>query len=158
MKALQTAGSSLVITVAVAVSAYAHHSAAGVDQTRTVTTEGIVKQFKWANPHAWLEVEAPNAKGGTDLWNFEMTSPTFLVRAGWKANSVKAGDKVTVVARPMKTGEPGGLFVSITLPSGQVLTQQAPRGGGRGPAGATPGTGAGAEQAPAPATPAPGGK
>ena len=124
MKALQTAGLSLLIASAVVVSAYAHHSAAGVDRTRTVTTEGIVKEFKWANPHAWLEVEAPNAKGGTDLWNFEMTSPTFLVRAGWKANTVKAGDKVTVVARPMKNGDPGGLFVSITLPSGQVLTQQ----------------------------------
>jgi hypothetical protein len=160
MKGLQTAGLSLVIASAVVVSAYAHHSAAGVDQTKTVTTEGIVKQFKWANPHAWLEVEAPNAKGGIDLWNFEMTSPTFLVRAGWKANTVKAGDKVTVVARPMKNGDPGGLFVSITLPSGQVLTQQAPRGGGRGPAGGTPGTGAGAaEQAPgAAATPAPPGR
>jgi hypothetical protein len=158
MKALQTAGLSLVITLAVAVSAYAHHSAAGVDQTRTVTTEGIVKQFKWANPHAWLEVEAPNTKGGTDVWNFEMTSPTFLVRAGWKANSVKAGDKVTVVARPMKNGDPGGLFVSITLPSGQVLTQQAPRGGGQGPAGATPGSRGGSEPAPGGATPAPAGR
>ena len=68
-----------------------------------------------------------------DIWNFEMTSPAFLVRAGWKSTTLKAGDKVKVTYRPMKDTEKdglGGLFVSITLPDGKVLTQQAPRGGG----------------------------
>ena len=152
MRGLIAAAASLAMTVGFVVSVSAHHSAAGVDQSKTVTVEGVVKQFKWANPHAWLEVEVPNAKGGSDLWNFEMTSPTFLVRAGWKSNTVKAGDKVKVTGRPMKNGDPGGLFVSVALPSGQVLTQQAPRAGGPGAgAAAVPG----AAGAAAPATPAP---
>ena len=108
-------------------SAYAHHSAAGIDQTKTVTEEGIVKQFKWANPHSWLEIEVPNGKGGAEIWNLEMTAPSVLVRAGWKNTTVKPGDKVKVTSRPMTDGTPGGLFVSITLPTGQQLTQQAPR-------------------------------
>ena len=39
---------------------------------------------------------------------------------------VKTGDKVSVVARPMRDGSPGGLFVSVTLPDGRTLTQRAP--------------------------------
>src|SRR5262245_16480845 len=158
MRGRIAAAASLAMAVGFVVSVSAHHSAAGVDQTKTVTVEGVVKEFKWANPHAWLEVEVPNAKGGSDLWNFEMTSPTFLVRAGWKSNTVKAGDKVKVTGRPMKNGDPGGLFVSVALASGQVLTQQAPRAGGPGAAGAAaPGAAGaaapGAAGAGAPATP-----
>src|SRR3989442_8948307 len=104
MKVLKV-GSSLVIAAFVAVSAYAHHSAAGIDQTRTVTVEGTVKQFKWSNPHSWLEVEVPNSKGAAEIWNLEMTSPAFLVRAGWKSTTVKTGDKVTVEARPFRNGD-----------------------------------------------------
>jgi Family of unknown function (DUF6152) len=128
MKVFQVAG-LLVIALCLAVSAYAHHSAAGIDQSKSVVNEGVVKQFKWGNPHAWLEIEVKNAKGEAELWNLEMTSPAFLVRAGWKATTVKAGDKVKFTARPLRNGDPGGLFVNITLPNGQVLTQQAPRGG-----------------------------
>jgi hypothetical protein len=115
----------LLIGLMSAFAVLGHHSAAGVDRSKTVTVEGTVKQFKWGNPHAWLDVEVPNSKGGADVWSFEMTSPTFLVRAGWKATSVKAGDKVKVVGRPLKNGDPGGLFVSVTLPDGKTLTEQA---------------------------------
>src|SRR2546422_4742180 len=127
MKVLKV-GSSLVIAAFVAVSAYAHHSAAGIDQTKTVMVEGIVKQFKWANPHSWLEIEVPNSKGGTEIWNLEMNPPAFLVRAGWKSNTVKVGDKIKFSARPFKNGDPGGLFVNVTLSDGRVLLQTAPRG------------------------------
>jgi hypothetical protein len=118
---------SLVVALSVAGPVRAHHTAAGVDRTKTVTVEGTVKQFKWANPHSWIEVEVPDGKGAVAMWNVEMTAPAGLVRAGWKNSTLKAGDKVKVVVRPMTDGTPGGLFVSITLPTGQELTQQAPR-------------------------------
>jgi hypothetical protein len=111
----------LVIAVFTSTSAYAHHSAAGIDRTKSVTVEGTVKQFKWGNPHSWLEVEVANSKGGTDIWNFEMNPPAYLVRSGWKSSSVKAGDKVKVTGRPFISGDPGGIFVSLTLQNGQVL-------------------------------------
>ena len=120
------------IALFIAVSAYAHHSAAGIDQTKTVTEEGIVKQFKWANPHSWLEIEV-TSKGASEIWNLEMNPPAFLVRAGWKSTTIKPGDKIKITARPFKNGDPGGLFVSVTLPSGQVLGQQAPRGAAPAP-------------------------
>jgi len=124
MKRISTA-ILLLIGLMSAFAVYGHHSAAGIDRSKSVTVEGTVKQFKWGNPHAWLDLEVPNSKGGVDLWSFEMTSPTFLVRAGWKSTTVKAGDKVKVVGRPFKNGDPGGLFVSVTLPDGKTLSEQA---------------------------------
>jgi hypothetical protein len=103
----------------------AHHSAAGIDRTKSVTIAGTVKEFRWANPHSWIDIDVPNDKGGTDTWSVEMTSPTFLVRAGWKSTTVKSGDKVSVTLRPFKNGDPGGLFVSVTLPDGRVMSERA---------------------------------
>ncbi len=127
MKPLKTGG-FLVIALCIAASAYAHHSAAGIDQTKTVASEGIVKQFKWANPHSWLEIEVQNSNGQAEIWNLEMNPPAFLVRAGWKSTTVKPGDKIKFTARPFKNGDPGGLFVNVTLADGKILGQTAPRG------------------------------
>jgi hypothetical protein len=110
----------------------AHHAAAGVDQSTTVTIEGAVTQFRWANPHSWLEMEVINEEGEAELWNLEMLPPSYLIPAGWTRNTVKAGDEVTVVARPMLSGAPGGLFVSVTLADGTELGGRGGRGGGRG--------------------------
>jgi hypothetical protein len=103
----------------------AHHSAAGIDRSKSVTLVGTVREFGWTNPHSWMEVDVPNPAGGTVTWKVEMTSPAFLVRAGWKSTTLKPGDKVSVMVRPLANGDPGGLFVSVTLASGQVLGERA---------------------------------
>jgi hypothetical protein len=133
MKSLRI-GILLAIALCVAASAYAHHSAAGIDQTKTVTQEGVVKEFKWANPHSWIELEVKNAKGDVEIWNLEMNPPSFLVRAGWKSTTIKPGDKIKFSAHPFKNGDPGGIFMSVTLPDGRTLTQTPPRGGPAAPA------------------------
>jgi len=117
--------SLLSIAIAVSAPAAAHHSAAGIDRSKSVNLVGTVKQFSWSNPHSWMEIEVPNDKGGVDVWTVEMTSPTYLARAGWKSTTVKPGDKVTVALRPLRNGDPGGLFVSVTLPDGRVLGERA---------------------------------
>ena len=78
----------------------AHHSPAAFDRTKKVTLVGTVKEFRWQNPHTWIEVLVPNDKGEDVLWGIELTSPTYLVRAGWKSNTIRPGDKVTVVGNP----------------------------------------------------------
>ena len=116
-----------------ATAAWAHHSGAGVDRTRTVTITGTVKEFRWTNPHSWIDLEVTDAKG-TALWSIEMNPPPYLVRSGWKSSTLKPGDKVSVTLNPIRTGEPGGIFVSVALADGRVLDG---RGGGGGRA-ATP--------------------
>jgi hypothetical protein len=53
-----------------------------------------------------------------------MTAPSYLVRAGWKATTIKPGDEVSVTVRPLKNGDAGGLFVSVTLADGRTLTER----------------------------------
>ena len=114
-----------VFVVGMASLATAHHSMAGFDRNKTVTLVGTVKQFKWANPHAWVELEVPNDKGEVVSWNVEMTSPGVLVRAGWKSTTLKPGDKVSIAAHPLMTGDPGAIFVSATLASGVTMNDKA---------------------------------
>ena len=105
----------------VAGSAFAHHSPVMFDRSKKQTISGTVKEFVWTNPHASIQVEVVNAQGGTDVWGVEMNSPNNLVKQGWKSTILKGGDKVTVVGNPLREGEHGLLFLSIKLPSGQVL-------------------------------------
>jgi hypothetical protein len=108
----------------------AHHSPAAFDRTKEVKLVGTVKEFRWQNPHTWIEVIVPNDKGEPVVWGVELTSPTYLVRAGWKSNTIKAGDKVTVVGNPVRTGEPSAIFVSLTLADGRTLYERPARLGG----------------------------
>ncbi|HTY48650.1 MAG TPA: DUF6152 family protein [Steroidobacteraceae bacterium] len=106
---------------------FAHHSYAMFDRARQVALVGTVKQFRWSNPHAWMEIYVPNDQGGTDLWGIEMNSPNNLAREGFRSNMVKPGDKVTVVIHPLRSGEKGGSFMSVTLPNGRLMADAPPR-------------------------------
>ena len=110
-----------------AIAAQAHHSMTGFDRSKQTVLAGTVKQFKWANPHSWIEIEVPNKdKGTVETWNVEMTAPAILVRAGWKSTTVKSGDKASIACYALTTGDPGCLFVSLTLPDGKTLTDRPP--------------------------------
>lgn len=110
--------------VGLAIPAGAHHSMAGFDRKQTVTVEGTVKSFAWQNPHCYIELDAVGKDGKPVVWNFEMTAPGYLVRAGWKKSMVVIGDKVKMTGNPLLNGEPGALFLSITGSDGKTLTQR----------------------------------
>ena len=118
---------SVMMAAALVAPTFAHHSPAAFDRTKKVTLVGTVKEFRWQNPHTWIEVLVPDEKGKEVLWGVELTSPTYLVRAGWKSNIIKPGDKVTVVVNPVRSGEPAGIFKSLTLADGRVLTERPAR-------------------------------
>jgi hypothetical protein len=100
----------------------AHHSFAMFDREKEVTLVGTVREFQWTNPHAFIEIEVPDAKGGAaEKWSIEMNSPNNLTRQGWKSSTLKAGDKVSVTLNPLRDGKRGGLFVSVLLPDGKMI-------------------------------------
>ena len=126
-------GWSVALAMAVIAPLAAHHSPAAFEQQKTVTLTGTVKEFRWQNPHTWIEILVPNEKGEQVLWAIELTSPTYLVRAGWTSKTLQPGDKVTIVGRPLKSGEPGSaIFTSVTLADGQTLRERPARQGGPG--------------------------
>ena len=111
--------------------ALAHHSFAMFDMSTTKAVSGAVTDFQWTNPHTWIWLNVPTASGGVEPWGVEGMSPNFLERRGWTKNTLKVGDKVTVVVHPVKDGGKGGSFVKITLPDGREMTMMgvAPTGG-----------------------------
>jgi len=112
---------SIVFILALAAAADAHHSPVMFDRTASKTLVGTVIKFTWTNPHSSIQLDVPNEAGGVDRWGVEMGSPQSMARAGWRSNIIKFGDTVTVVVNPLKSGEFGGIFVSITLPDGRKL-------------------------------------
>lgn len=112
---------------------FAHHSFAMFDTANPITLTGVVTAFQWTNPHVYIELDVRDAGGAVKHWTIELGSPSILMRANWKFNSVKKGDKVTAVVSPLKSGEPGSLLSRVTLADGRVL-------GNGGAAGVGPGT------------------
>src|SRR5687768_5643899 len=109
------------VVVAVAGSLTAHHSPVMFDRGVRKTLVGTVVEFAWTNPHSSIQLDVPDGNGGMERWGVEMGSPNSMAKNGWRSTLLKAGDKVTVIVNPLKSGEPGGIFVSITLADGRTL-------------------------------------
>lgn len=107
--------------IASAGPALAHHSYAMFDASKEVKLNGTIKNFYWTNPHSAIEIDVPNATGGSDTWGVECNSPNNLARMGWKSSSLKPGDKVTISIHPLRSGERGGSFMYVTFPDGHTL-------------------------------------
>jgi uncharacterized protein DUF6152 len=118
--------------------ALAHHSFAMFDRDKEVVLTGVVHEFQWTNPHAFIEVDVPGDKGAAERWSIELNSPNNLTRQGWKSTYLKGGDKVTVTMNPLRDGKHGGLFVAIVLPDGKVLKDPTSRQRTPAPAEAAP--------------------
>jgi hypothetical protein len=104
-----------------AAPAQAHHSYAAFDRTKEVRLAGVVKEFQWNNPHAWIQVIVTDERGRQVEWGLECGSPNMMARTGWRRTTLKPGDKVVAVANPLKDGRRNGSLVTITLPDGRVL-------------------------------------
>jgi hypothetical protein len=112
----------LIVALGMAGLAAAHHSFSAFDMQSEKTITGKVNKVDWTNPHIWIWVDVPNAKGGTDLYGFEGMSPNFLERRNWTRTTLKAGDTITISYRPLRDGQNGGMFVNGKMTSGKVLT------------------------------------
>jgi hypothetical protein len=101
--------------------ASAHHSFAMYDRTKTVTLEGTVKDWTFANPHSEL-VLVVMEDGKPTEYNVEGASVNTLIRIGWGPKVFKPGDRVTVVMNPLHDGSKAGAFLRATLPDGRNLS------------------------------------
>ncbi len=102
-------------------AAHAHHSTAEFDYTKTMVVEGVVKEVQWTNPHSYLQVLSPAENGATTQWGIEVGAPAINVRLGWRKDSVKAGDKVTLTIAPARDGRNYGTLRFLTFSDGRRL-------------------------------------
>jgi hypothetical protein len=116
-----------VATSLIFATAFAHHSFAMFDQSKLLTLHGSVRDFRWSNPHVFIQLLTANEHGAQQEWSIEMTSPEHLARVGWRPGTLKAGDKVTLVIHPMRDTTKGGQYVSGVGPNGPLTGSPAPR-------------------------------
>ncbi len=114
--------SALVASLAIGAPALAHHSFSAFDMTKEVEVQGVVKQFRWMNPHSALLLTSKDAAGSPVEIYIEMGGPGMLVRNGWLRESVKPGDAIKATIHPMRDGSPGGDLVKVVLPDGRTLS------------------------------------
>jgi hypothetical protein len=105
----------------------AHHSfSTQYDINKPVEMKGAVTKVQWTNPHARFYIDVKDASGQVQNWNFEMASPNVLVRNGWKPNTLKIGDQVTVGGYLARTAPRMAIAGAITDAGGRPLFASAP--------------------------------
>ena len=110
--------------------AAAHHSFdAEYDSTKLANFTGVVTQVDWQNPHAFVYANVKDESGATKNLRFELGPPYALLRGGWKKDTVKVGDTITVeggaLAKDPRNNWIGALnSTSLVLSSGQKLTMR----------------------------------
>jgi hypothetical protein len=95
------------------------------DDKKTVTVEGVVKEFQYTNPHSWLLVDVTGKDGKVVTWGFEAEGPTTLQRAGIRPSDFKPGTKLTITGNPMKDGKPAAIWVDAVRADGKKFNPRA---------------------------------
>jgi hypothetical protein len=108
-------------------AAFAHHSGAMFDNTKSVTLLGTIVEVRWTNPHVTIMIEGKVEGADTEnaMWLLEMSSPSNLLRvSNWSRTTVKPGDRVKVVIAPLRDSDQrGGNLKTLTLiDTGQSFT------------------------------------
>jgi hypothetical protein len=110
---------ALAAVVLFAAHAVAHHSATMFEGEKTITVEGVVKEFQYTNPHSWLLVDVKNKNGSVTTWGFEAEGPSTLQRSGIRPSDFAAGTKLKITGRPMKDGSPAAIWVEAIRADGK---------------------------------------
>jgi len=101
---------------------YAHHATASFDMTNSITVKGTVTGYDWTNPHVYIYVEVKNERGAVEKWSAETASTGMLARSGWRRDTVKPGDEITVIGNRAKDGRPFLHLSRLVFANGQQLT------------------------------------
>lgn len=105
-----------------AVPLLAHHGAADYEKDQLVTIKGTVVDYQLINPHMMIVIRGgPEGSKEPVEWRVESVALNMMVRMGWKPDSLKPGDVVTVTGRAGKNGKPAMLLVKLIRPDGREL-------------------------------------
>lgn len=119
------------VAAALTAPVVAHHSiSAEFDTAKPVTFTGTIKQVDWMNPHIYTHVEVKNPDGTTVVYKVEGGPPNSLYRQGWRKDSLKTGDTVTVSGVRAKNPQSMNIGVAtITTADGRRIFGAQGRGG-----------------------------
>ena len=122
MRAISCGRMAAIIFLISGLPVCAHHSgAAEFDVNKKVDLTGVATKVEWTNPHAHFYLDVKDESGKVTNWNFELASPNVLIRNGWRRNSIKAGDTVSVSGIRAKDNSAYASASVITFPDGHKL-------------------------------------
>mgnify|MGYP003579081365 CR=1 FL=1 len=129
MRSIDRLALVIAMTLTAAAAAYAHHSFdAEYDSKKPITITGYVTKLDWLNPHAFVYLDVRDESGAVRNYKVEMGPPYALTRGGWKRDTIKIGDKITINnAAQAKDGSNGAgsmQTTSMTLENGQKLVMR----------------------------------
>ncbi len=87
-----------------------HHSIAMFDRDHPIQLTGVVREFKFANPHAFIVLEVVGKDARPQIWNLEGDSPNSLTWDGWSRDTLRPGDELRLTVDPLRNGAPGGAW------------------------------------------------
>jgi hypothetical protein len=102
-------------------SGLAHHSNAAYDAGKKLILKGTVKEWVYSNPHCILIFDVKGEDGQVVQWTAETQAPSVIFAAGYRRDTFKAGEQVTVTVEPFKDGRPYGRVLGTVLADGKVL-------------------------------------
>ncbi len=98
----------------------AHHSFVMLfDPSQSVTVAGVVTDFQFIAPHAYIRIDVTDDNGAVTEWELETTSPGQLIRAGLTPDVLNIGDEISAIGNPTRDGRPLMRLLTITLPDGE---------------------------------------
>jgi hypothetical protein len=122
----------LFLFVAAAFPVAAHHSfAAEFDDKQPVSLDGTVVKFEFMNPHSWIQLDVKTQDGKVERWKVETGSTNALFRRGWRKDSLREGDHVTIDAFRAKDGTHTANASQVKLPDGRQVSAASSRDGGK---------------------------
>jgi tRNA(Ile2) C34 agmatinyltransferase TiaS len=108
--------------LAVVIPVQAHHPfSAEYNKDKPVTVTGTVTKVEWTNPHAHIYMSVKDDNGRMNIWAFELAGVKKLHDLGWKKDTLKMGDEITVVGWKANDGSNRGNANTITMGGGTKL-------------------------------------
>jgi hypothetical protein len=103
-------------------SAFAHHAfAAEYDEKKPITLTGTVTKVEWMNPHVFFYIDVKDSAGKVTNWRSEGGNLSTLMRRGWRKDSLKVGETVTIEGSLAKSGQPLVNARTVTRADGEKL-------------------------------------
>lgn len=127
MKSIRSLTLSILLLSAIPV--LAHHSAAGIDQSQTLSADATLKQFAWSAPHAQIIVTYQGENGKDVELSVTTFAPAMLIRQGFSPKDFRRGDKIKLFWHPNRNGSPGGILSKIVTTDGRVMSGEELSGG-----------------------------
>ncbi len=114
-------GLAMALGLLVSVPLFAHHGNASFATDKTLILKGTVTRWIYASPHLLLMLDVKGENGEIAHWVVESQSPTVMYPSGYRKDSFKPGDEVTVTVSAAKNGKPIGRILEATTADGTKL-------------------------------------